>query len=151
MSFDRFIRDKYQFLVDRDSLNPEDITDILDGLNALGIPITSQLAKFYLKYKPHLVGGRHINELLDPSSSNNEILFQTTYAENVLDIPVGFLSITNDEGEGMILYEKLTEKVYNVSYDDIDKLISGELEATWINFYAFLEYYYSFEDSNQKV
>ncbi|HHD79432.1 MAG TPA: hypothetical protein ENK98_07365 [Epsilonproteobacteria bacterium] len=57
-----------------------------------------------------------------------------------------YLRISSIEGEGSLFYDKKTDAVYDVDWNEMDDLIAGTLEPKFNSFYDFLEWYYGDED-----
>ena len=53
-----------------------------------------------------------------------------------------FLQLNSIEGEGSYFYEIATDHVYDVDWNDMELLVSGELEPNWSSYEKFLEWYY---------
>jgi hypothetical protein len=142
-SIDAYLSSKYPEWAQRGAIYCEDKAAVENGLAKLGIASNTQLANFFTTYSAHLLGGRHYKELLDPASPPDEMIDQTKYVHENLDIPLDFVALTSHEGEGMLLYEKSSGAVFDIGYEDIDQLVSGALQAKWPSFDAFLQTYYS--------
>ena len=120
----------------------QDLSLALSGLSDLGIEKDTQFAKFYSKYQGPFTSPRPIEELLDIGVPTNEIMQQSEYVCDSFDIPNSFICLTTTESEGFFLYDKKTEAVYDVNYQDIDDFLSNKLPPKWKDFNDFLEWYF---------
>ena len=62
------------------------------------------------------------------------------------DIEKKYLQFTSIEGEGSYFYDKQTDAVYDVDWNQMDDFMQGKLKPWFNSFYDFLEWYYSEED-----
>ncbi len=64
------------------------------------------------------------------------------WEEQYPNIQDRYLRISSIEGEGSYFYDKETDAVYDVDWNQMDDLVSGKLKPQWKSFYDFLEWYY---------
>ena len=57
-----------------------------------------------------------------------------------------YLRISSIEGQGSYFYDKETDAVYDVGWDEMDDFMAGKLKPLFTSFYDFLEWYYGDED-----
>jgi hypothetical protein len=57
-----------------------------------------------------------------------------------------YLQLSSIEGEGSYFYDKKTDVVYDVDWNQMDDFVSGKLKPKWKSFYDFLEWYYNEDD-----
>ncbi len=90
-------------------------------LASLGVSADSELGHLYLHYGPSSVTGWY--DLIEI----DEVAGCTEYAEVELGTPRGFLALSSAEGQGIVMYEKSTGAVFDVEFEQLDQLVSGEL------------------------
>ena len=61
-----------------------------------------------------------------------------------------YLRISSIEGEGSYFYDKETDAVYDVDWNQMDDFVAGKLKPKFNSFYDFLEWYYD-EDRDSGV
>lgn len=105
---------------------------IKDDLLKLQIPLESQIGYFYLNYGADSYRGWY--ELNSP----NEILDAFEEIQDYLDLSENFLPISGIEGGGVIIYDRLSGKVYDIIYEDSDKLLAGKIKPVGKTFEKFL-------------
>jgi hypothetical protein len=119
-----------------------DSAKALKALEALGVQGDSELAIFFRRYQAAaLVSKSSYNELLDPCSPSLQIGDATEFARETYELNDRFIAFTSGEGEGFILYELATGRVFDAAVDEFDSLEEGELEARWPNFFEFVRWY----------
>jgi len=57
-----------------------------------------------------------------------------------------YLRISSIEGEGSYFYDKETDAVYDVDWNQMDDFVAGKLKPMFNSFYDFLEWYYDEEE-----
>lgn len=113
------------------------------ALQALGVPLGTEFADFYLKYQGGFISPRPVAELLDiegPVDPN--IPVQTEYAQDRYGLPHKYLALTSDESEGMYVYNKEDRAVYDMDFDNLKDLLDDRLAARWPTFNTFLSWYF---------
>lgn len=63
------------------------------------------------------------------------------FVQDTWELPKDFLPLTSTEGEGAILLNLQTNRVYDFNLDKYNQLLNGELKPTWDSFYEFLNWY----------
>jgi len=112
-------------------------------LHDLGISVESEFGEFYSKYRGGFIGPKPISELLKIISEGiPTIPNQTEYVRNRYNIPAQYLAITTDEGEGMYLYNKSDQAVYDLDIGYLDEFLNNKLPARWSSFNEFLVWYF---------
>lgn len=103
----------------------------------------TEFSDFYLKYQGGFISPRSVAELLDiegPIDPN--IPVQTAYAQDRYGLPQKYLALTSDESEGMYVYNKEDQAVYDMDFGNLKDLLDGGLPARWPTFNAFLSWYF---------
>ncbi|WP_053074193.1 hypothetical protein [Chromobacterium sp. LK1] len=114
------------------------------ALKHLGISERSQFGEFYMKYQGAFISPNDEPELLDiVALVIPAIPDQTEHIQSVYGIPVHYLALTTDESEGMYLYDKSSEAVLDVNFEEIPSLRQGTHTARWKDFNSFLISYFS--------
>ncbi|WP_157765386.1 SMI1/KNR4 family protein [Burkholderia multivorans] len=112
-------------------------------LLGLGVPPASEFGEFYLKYQGSFISARPIAELLDiEGRAIPAIPDQTDYVRDRYQIPDQYLALTTDESEGMYLYNKEDQAVYDLDIGMLDQFLSGRMMARWPTFNDFLTWYF---------
>ncbi|MCA8318526.1 hypothetical protein QZN06_22440 [Burkholderia multivorans] len=84
-------------------------------LLGLGVVPASEFGEFYLKYQGSFISPRPVAELLDiEGPAIPAIPDQTDYVRDRYQVPEQYLAITTDESEGMYLYNKEGQAVYDL-------------------------------------
>ena len=68
------------------------------------------------------------------------------WGEKYPGIEKKYLQFTSIEGEGSYFYDKQTDAVYDVDWNQMDDFMQGKLKPWFNSFYDFLEWYYSEAD-----
>ena len=110
-------------------------------LEKLEIRTDSIFYEFYLTFRST---GEELYELNDILEDYKNPFWQEQYP-NIQD---RYLRISSIEGEHSYFYDKETDAVYSVDWNQMDDLLSGKLKPQWKSFYDFLEWYYS-EDEEE--
>jgi hypothetical protein len=109
----------------------------------LGVAPSSELGEFYLKYQGSFISPRPVAELLDiEGPAIPAIPDQTDYVRDRYHIPEQYLALTSDESEGMYLYNKDDQAVYDLDIGVLEDLVNGRLSARWQTFNDFLAWYF---------
>lgn len=109
----------------------------------LGVDSSSALGRFYLKYQGGFITPRPVAELLDiEGPAIPSIPDQTAYIRERYNIPEQFLALTTDESEGLYLYGKDDEAVYDLDIGVLQEFLRGDLPPRWATFNEFLAWYF---------
>jgi len=109
-------------------------------LNELNIKKNTDFYEFYKLFRSTGTELYELNEILED--------YKTPFwGEQYPNIQDRYLRISSIEGQGSYFYDKETDAVYSVDWNQMDDLVSGKLKPQWKSFYDFLEWYYS-EDDN---
>lgn len=113
-------------------------------LQQLGIAETSAFAQFFLAYEGGFALGSGMKEMLDIAGpAHPSIPDATDFVCQAYGVPRTFLCLTSPEGEGFVLYEKKTERVYDTGLDELAALLSGDLRPRWQTFFDYLRDYFN--------
>jgi len=94
----------------------------------------SELADLYLRHGAMPVRGWYeLNEI-------DQIDQATAYAIRELGVPLGYLALTGIEGQGIVLYNRLSQAVFDVEFGQFDLLLKGELAPIATTFSGFLRW-----------
>jgi len=91
-------------------------------LDRLAIEPESELAQLYLYYGAGAVRGWY--EL----SEIDDIPLCTRYAHEELEIPANYIALSGVEGQGIVLYDRITQAVYDVEFGQFEQLADGSLD-----------------------
>ena len=69
--------------------------------------------------------------------------FKNSFWEEYPQIGKRYFRMSSIEGEWSYFYDKETDALYGVDWDEMDDLIAGKLKPLFTSFYDFLEWYYS--------
>jgi hypothetical protein len=115
-----------------------------EALVNLGVAPGSEFGQFYLKYRGSFISPRPVAELLDIAGpAIPAIPDQTDYVRDRYHIPDQYLALTSDEGEGMYLYDKQDQAVYDLDIVMLEDFIHGRMAARWPTFNEFLVWYFA--------
>jgi hypothetical protein len=103
-------------------------------LESLGIAPKSELAYFYSHYDAGAVRGWYeLNEI-------DQLLDATDYAHEELGVPADYIALTGTEGQGIVLYNRNTQAVYDVEFGQFDQLANGSLGPIANSFQGYLQW-----------
>ena len=103
-------------------------------LDHLGVLHESEVGYFYLNYGPSAVRGWYeLNEV-------DQIQDCTDYVRGEFDVPDEYLALKSMEGQGVVLYHRCSQAVYDVDFGRFDDLISGSLPPITDSFSGFLSW-----------
>ena len=112
-------------------------------IRSLGVDPGSELGACYLKYQGSFISPRPVAELLDiEGPAIPAIPDQTDYVRDRYHVPDQYLALTSDESEGMYLYGKDDEAVYDLDIGALDDFLEGNMPARWATFNDFLVWYF---------
>lgn len=110
------------------------LAETRECLDLLGITGESELAYFYSHFDAGAVRGRYeLNEI-------DQVRDATDYAHIELKVPAEYIALTGIEGQGIILYNRNTQAVYDVVFGRFDQLADGTLVPVASSFQGFLEW-----------
>jgi len=66
---------------------------------------------------------------------------QAEYVWDRYELPVNFLPLSSDEGEGMYLYDMSTEEVHDYRLARHDQFVTGQEQPRWESFHGFMMWY----------
>ncbi len=104
------------------------------------VPESCELAFLYLNFGPDSVRGCYELNGVD------ELGDWTAYAHEELGVPKPFLALTSIEGNGIDLYHRESEAVYDVEFGQFEDLEAGTLKPIATSFSKFLEWCMAQED-----
>ncbi|WP_175816718.1 SMI1/KNR4 family protein [Burkholderia diffusa] len=109
----------------------------------IGVSPTSEFGEFYLRYQGSFISRRSVAELLDiEGPAIPAIPDQTEYVRDRYHVPEQYLALTSDESEGMYLYNKIDQAVYDLDIAVLDDFLQGNVPARWATFNDFLIWYF---------
>lgn len=121
----------------------------LQVLRQLGVDPATEFGEFYLEYQGSFISPRPVAELLDiEGPAIPAIPDQTDYARDRYQLPEKFLALTSDESEGMYLYNKEDQAVYDFDLGEYKAFMNGQIPARWKSFNDFLLWYFDESGAN---
>lgn len=129
----------------------KDVGDILRGkrqsalkvLHQLGVEPATEFGDFYLQFQGGFISPKPLAELLDiEGPAIPAIPDQTEYARDRFQLPEKFLALTSDESEGMYLYNKHDQGVYDFDLTKVADFLSNRVSPRWFSFNEFLTWYF---------
>lgn len=138
------IPDTLNELVERQLGNVNRINhdDVKNELSILGVPIESEFAEFFLKYKITLfVSDVSDEQLCDISKPTKEITDGTNFVHEVWGVPGNYICLTSCEGEGAYLYDRETGKVWDFDLESRDEFLAGNQHPMFDSFFEFMIWY----------
>ena len=126
-----------------DSVLRKDASPAFEALRQLEIDRKTELGEFYTKYKGGFISPEPRPELLDIAGpAIPAVPDQTEYVLDRYELPVEFVALTSDESEGMYLYNKNNQSVYDFNVGQTQELVNGEIQPRWNSFYEFLSWFF---------
>jgi len=111
-----------------------------EALNQIGIEEDKTFYKFYLHSSEELDSYReNIYGLSQIVEDYEESFWEDRYPQ----IGERYLQMSSIEGEWSYFYDKETDAVYGVDWNEMDDFVAGKLKPLFTSFYDFLEWYYS--------
>ena len=108
--------------------------DTLRYLETLGVALNSELAYFYCHYGAANVRGWYeLNEV-------EQVKEWTDYAQEELGVSTEYLALTGVQGQGILLFNLLTQAIYDVEFGQFEQLENGKLIPLSATFSGFLEF-----------
>ncbi len=108
--------------------------DTLRSLETLGVALNSELAYFYCHYGAATVRGWYeLNEV-------EQVKEWTDYAQEELGVSTEYLALTGVQGQGILLFNLLTQAIYDVEFGQFEQLENGKLIPLSATFSGFLEF-----------
>ncbi|QTL39047.1 SMI1/KNR4 family protein [Xenorhabdus budapestensis] len=120
----------------------EDNASCVDAIRALGIDLSSEFSSFYQEIYCDLISPKPIADLLDI----DDIKEQFDYIKDRYELSDDYIPLTSDESEGMYLFNKKNNSVYDFNLSEYDSFIEGKINPRWSSFNDFLIWY--FDESN---
>jgi hypothetical protein len=110
------------------------LAETRDILDRLGITRESELAYFYSHFDASAVRGWYeLNEI-------DQVHDATDYARTELKVPADYIALTGIEGQGIVLYNRNTQAVYDLEFGQFDQLADGTLAPIASSFQGFLQW-----------
>ena len=116
-------------------------------MHRLGVAPHCDVWMFYMAINgslPSVKGRLELLRMVGPGIP--KIPDQAEYVWDRYEIPVNFLPLSSDRGEGMYLYDTRTEEVHDYYLARHDQFLSGEASSRWKNFLDFIVWYINDED-----
>lgn len=122
----------------------KDASDAFESLRQLGIDIKTELGEFYTQYRGGFISPEPRPELLDITGpAIPAIPDQTEYVLDRYRLPAEFVALTSDESEGMYLYNKNNQAIYDFNVGQSQELVSGKIQPRWNSFNEFLVWFFN--------
>jgi len=103
----------------------------------------------FVDYYSFAIGGNgRGEELYDLERIMKEMKQPFCMWEKYPQIGKRYLQLSSIEGQGSYFYDKETDALYDVGWDEMDDFMAGKLKPLFTSFYDFLEWYYSEEDED---
>jgi hypothetical protein len=133
-----------EFLDGKGCYKRPNLQEAVDTLKRLGVPEGSLFHEFYCRYEGGF-GSEYTGFMLMELCGEDQ--FTIEGASKICRQVHGFLNrhlvITDLVGDGMEVYDVVTNAVYSVDFEGgSDRLKEGTLEPTWDSFGAFLDFYF---------
>ncbi len=110
-----------------------------NSLKKLGVKEGCQFYNIISKYRSFPKGnGEELNSVNAIYQNANNDYWEDDY-HNFCKV---YLQLSSIEGEGSYFYSLNTGAVYDVSWNDMDYLVYGNLEPKWSTYLDFLNWYY---------
>ena len=121
----------------------QDKQGALNALTQLGVNPGSEFGEFYMEYQGSFISPLPVAELLDiEGPAIPAIPDQTDYSRDRYQLPEKFLALTSDESEGMYLYNKEDQAVYDFDLGNYKEFMVGKIPPRWKTFGEFLLWYF---------
>lgn len=111
------------------------------ALIALGIPLESQIAEFFLTYQISLFQSDVSDEQLCDIAEPEEVAMGTQFAREVWELPERYVCLSSAQSEGAYLYDVNTGEVHDFSLASREDFLAGKEPARWKTFFEFLTWY----------
>lgn len=115
-------------------------------LESLGIKPESPAASFFAQYNGPFCSNNTSFMLLELGDKNSKesIEFATTIAQEKFAWPKRYLVLTDLLGNAVLVYDTISEGVYNVDFEGGENLLLEEkLPAEFISFQTFTEWFFA--------
>jgi len=109
-------------------------------LESLGVAKNTTFYEFHTNIGYIPIGQGEELHSLDEIIDEKESQFHEDDYPGIYD---RFLQLSSIEGEGSYFYELSTGIVYDTDWGEENSMMDGTLKKKWVNFYDFLEWYYS--------
>jgi cell wall assembly regulator SMI1 len=110
----------------------------------LGTPLPADFREFYEAHEGGFGSRRTGFELYALCERSERIVNDTRIAREVHSWPARFLVLTQLLGNGVLVLDASTGRVYDVDFEGSDQeLLRGTLEPRWGSFSEFLDFYFS--------
>ncbi|WP_052732475.1 hypothetical protein [Hymenobacter terrenus] len=122
----------------------------IDVLTKLGIPISSNVADFFLTYDEISFSGRSYQVFHICWSFINtydyELLLKNLWERRPWGVlPRNYIPLSSFEGEKIFIYNYLTDSVSLVSELEINELIANQFQPQWGSLNSFLFWFFEVE------
>ena len=108
--------------------------EVRQDLRRLEIAETTEFAEFYLRFGAYSVRGWYeLNEM-------HKVWDWTQFVRKEFGVPSNYVALTSIEGQGVTLYNRDTEQVFDVELGHFDKLTDGTLLPVATTFSDFLKW-----------
>jgi hypothetical protein len=112
----------------------------ITALDKLEISSESLFYKVMVEVRDFPMGqGDELHALQHIFDCSNDSFWESEYP----GISKKFLELSSAEGEGSYFYDKTTDEVINVDWNDMEELNLGNAKPTWKTYGEFLDWYYS--------
>jgi len=151
--------------------NEQEIVDIIEKFQKLygekyvnSLILTQDKAKKVLdelnvnKVKNQIFYEFYLSRSSEPDNNYKDLLYglseiyenykNSFWKDQYPNLTDRYLQISSIEGEGSYFYDKETDAVYDVNWNEMNNFVEGNLKPMFSSFYDFLEWYYSDEDED---
>lgn len=125
-----YLKDNYEVVIEP--------MQVLKHLQSLGVDKNSQFGQFFLLGFGGYGGGPNPASELFNIEQIAINYTEVDFLHDSFGLGDHFITISDVEGEGAYLYNKLNGSVYDLYLRDIEKLKNDELEPRWKDFNSFL-------------
>lgn len=121
-----------------------------EALRKLGCNPSSNFRVFYERYAGPFTSEYWGFSLLDIIDQVTNIVTQTEECRKHLGFPAKCLAISDIVGNAILVYDCITDAVFNVDFEGGDKkLIAGTLAPSWRSFSEFLVSYFQGSETSE--
>ncbi|HEL4245159.1 SMI1/KNR4 family protein [Stenotrophomonas maltophilia] len=124
-----------------DRRNP-DCASAAEVMRRLGVAPHCDMWMFYMAINgalPAVSGRLELLRIVGPGIP--KIPDQAEYVWDRYELPVNFLPLSSDQGEGMYLYDMSTEEVHDYRLARHDQFVTGQEQPRWESFHGFMMWY----------
>jgi hypothetical protein len=120
------------------------VEDAKNTLDKLGVPDSSSL--FWFCLNAFELPDTYRSEELFGLSQVRDDFNNPFWGDKFNNIEMDFLLLSSVEGEYSYFYDKRSDSVFGVGWDEMEKLVNGSIEPLFASSFDFLDWYFSSED-----